>query len=95
MIAKRFVVHGRVQGVGFRYFVVRQARVLGLIGWVRNLPNGTVELVAAGSNYTIDELETLLREGPVYSRVDRVDSSFEVFPEGGSFETRPTPSTCD
>ncbi len=67
-----FVVRGRVQGVGFRWFVHREAAELGLRGWVRNTDDGHVEAVAAGSPELIEELEEALRRGSRGSRVDRV-----------------------
>ena len=59
------IVHGRVQGVGFRFFVLRQALALGLTGWVRNLEGGvTVEVVAEGETASLHHLLAALREGP-------------------------------
>jgi acylphosphatase len=69
---ERFEVAGRVQGVGYRWFVRQQARALRLGGWVRNLPSGDVELVAAGSASALDTLEHALRAGPPGARVDGV-----------------------
>jgi len=71
--AVRLSVHGRVQGVGFRYFVLRQARRLGLTGRVRNLPDGSVEARVRGSRAGIDELVVALRAGPPVARVERVE----------------------
>jgi acylphosphatase len=71
------VVHGRVQAVGFRAFVYRRARSLGLRGWVRNRPDGTVECVAEGPRSELDQLLTELQEGPSAARVKRVESGFE------------------
>lgn len=73
--AKRFLVSGRVQGVGFRYFVRQQAQALGLAGWVRNLPDGRVEAFAEGALALLDQMEQLLKEGPLMSRVTEVESS--------------------
>jgi acylphosphatase len=67
-----FLVQGRVQGVGFRWFVQREASEIGLRGWVRNTEDGDVELVAAGEAADLDELRASLRRGPRGSRVDRV-----------------------
>lgn len=58
------VVHGRVQGVGFRFFVLQQAVALDVTGWVRNLEGGMVEVVAEGSTSDLEALLTALREGP-------------------------------
>jgi acylphosphatase len=62
-------VSGTVQGVGFRWFVVREARRLGLVGWVANAADGTVRLEAEGAQGDVDELIALLREGPPGARV--------------------------
>jgi len=67
-----FLVRGRVQGVGFRWFVHREASELELKGWVRNTEEGDVEVVVAGSEQALDELRDSLRRGPRGSRVDRV-----------------------
>lgn len=67
-------VRGRVQGVGFRWFVVRNAHRLGLTGWVANAPDGSVAVVAEGSQPALDELLGLLREGPAGASVEAVDS---------------------
>ena len=65
------VVHGHVQGVGFRYFVQRRASELGLSGWVRNNDDGTVEAVAEGPRETLEQ-------GPRSARVERVDATWSV-----------------
>jgi acylphosphatase len=70
---RRYVVRGRVQGVGFRWFVEREARVLGVSGWVRNNPDGSVEVVAMGTPEQLLALRGKLYEGPRASRVDNVD----------------------
>ena len=83
------VVHGRVQGVGFRYWVVRRATGLGLTGWIANELDGSVRCVAEGSAAALDELETLLRQGPIGAIVDDVRvvrmAATDAFP---SFEVR-------
>src|SRR5438067_2254497 len=76
MEARRYVVHGRVQGVGFRYYVSSEAQKLGLAGWVRNNLNGTVEALAAGSREQLTRFHESLRRGPRAARVDNI----EVFP---------------
>lgn len=75
MNAVRYVVSGRVQGVGFRWFVMREAARLDLAGYVRNLPDGTVEVVAQGAVAALVSLESALRHGPPAARVDGVDKS--------------------
>jgi acylphosphatase len=71
----RFVVDGVVQGVGFRWFVVRRAQHVGLAGWVRNLPDGRVEVVAEGPTTNVEALAKALAEGPPQANVTRVDRS--------------------
>lgn len=74
MTARRIhaTVHGRVQGVGFRYFVQREAQRLGLCGWVRNLRDGSVEVSAEGSPDDLALLEEALNRGPGTARVTSV-----------------------
>lgn len=67
-----FLIQGRVQGVGFRWFVHREASELDLRGWVRNTEDGDVEVVASGSAEDLAELRESLRRGPRGSRVDRL-----------------------
>ena len=67
-----FLIQGRVQGVGFRWFVHREASELELHGWVRNTEEGDVEVVASGSAEDLAELRASLRQGPRGSRVDRL-----------------------
>ena len=72
MIAKRYIVRGRVQGVGFRWFVEHEARVLALAGWVRNNIDGTVESLAMGTDEQHAAFSAKLRLGPRAARVDEV-----------------------
>jgi acylphosphatase len=65
-------VEGRVQGVGFRWFVVEQARGLAVGGWVRNRPDGRVEIAATGSRAALEKLEIAIRAGPRGARVEAV-----------------------
>jgi acylphosphatase len=67
-----FLIQGRVQGVGFRWFVQREAGELDLRGWVRNTEDGEVEVLASGPAEDLAELRTSLRRGPRGSRVDRL-----------------------
>ncbi len=73
MTAFRWVVSGRVQGVGFRWFIVKRAEELELHGWVSNLPDGRVEIVASGTAASLETIDGLAREGPQWSKVDNVE----------------------
>jgi acylphosphatase len=73
--AKRYVVRGRVQGVGFRWFVEHEAQLLGIAGWVRNNHDGSVEILAQGTRDQLSGLHSRLREGPRAARVDAVEVS--------------------
>jgi acylphosphatase len=74
-LARRFLVRGRVQGVGFRWFVEREAVMLQIAGWVRNNPDGSVEVLAQGTREQLAGLHSRLREGPRAARVDAVEVS--------------------
>ena len=88
-LAKRYVIRGRVQGVGFRWFVEYEAHMLQVAGWVRNNPNGTVEVIAQGSREQLAGLHQRLREGPRAARVDHVEvSDAEPVPGMASFQIR-------
>src|SRR5690349_14007139 len=80
--ARRFLVRGRVQGVVFRWFVEREAHVLGIAGWVRNNVAGSVEVLAIGSRGLLLGLRSGLREGPRAARVDDVEAA-EAKPVAG------------
>ena len=81
MAAFRFRVRGQVQGVGYRYFVLREAEQRSLTGFTRNQADGSVEVVAEGSDEGLRDLETRLREGPAFAHVDSVEAE-EVAPRG-------------
>jgi acylphosphatase len=72
----RAVVHGRVQMVGFRAFVIRHAGDAGLSGTVRNLPDGTVEVVLEGPASAVRRVVDLLHQGPTYASVERVEVAY-------------------
>ena len=76
-LARRYVVRGRVLGVGFRWFVEREAHMLGIAGWVRNNHDGSVEVLAQGTRDQLSGLHSRLREGPRAARVDNVEISDE------------------
>jgi acylphosphatase len=87
--AHRFIVRGRVQGVGFRWFVEREAHILQIAGWVRNNPDSTVEVFAQGKSEQLAGLHHRLREGPRASRVDKVEvAEADPIPGLTSFQTR-------
>jgi acylphosphatase len=71
------VVHGDVQGVGFRYFVIDAARPLGVRGWVRNRPDGSVEITAEGEREQLEDLLRSAGRGPRGAHVERVDAEWE------------------
>jgi len=81
-LARRYLVRGRVQGVGFRWFVEREARTLGVAGWVRNTPDGCVEVLVMGTRDQLAAMRGKLQQGPRASRVDAVEES-EVPPVAG------------
>lgn len=87
--AVKIIVRGVVQGVGFRYFVYQQARQLGLTGWTRNLPDGSVEVLAEGDNSLLEQLVQELKVGPRSAHVsaieiEKIDSEETAGPTGRS-----------
>lgn len=85
------LVSGRVQGVGFRYFTAREARALGVDGWVRNLRDGRVELVAHGEVGAVEALLGRLWHGPPLARVEHMHVAEWQEPVGEGFVVLPTP----
>jgi acylphosphatase len=75
VVARRLVISGRVQGVGFRWFVARRAQQLGLAGWVRNLPDGRVETVAMGEEGAVASFIAAVERGPSMAHVENVDKA--------------------
>jgi acylphosphatase len=73
IVTRRYVVSGRVQGVGFRWATHQTAVEKGLSGWVRNLANGSVEIVAGGDEISLLGLEEWMKSGPRFARVDIVE----------------------
>ena len=72
ILTVNMVIIGKVQGVGFRYFVLRQAQELGIRGWVNNKPNGDVEALAQGEKADLEQFIAKVKEGPSFSRVEDV-----------------------
>ena len=91
MITRRLRITGRVQGVGFRYALEREALRLGLAGWVRNRADGSVEAVARGPEQAVAALAAWARRGPPAARVTglQIEDTQEQVP-AGRFELRPT-----
>ncbi len=82
----RFVVSGRVQGVGFRWFAQRTADRLGVTGWARNLADGRVEVLAQGTPQSLDKMQEMLEEGCTLSAVENVDK-WDVTSEVDTFNS--------
>jgi len=70
--AVHMIVRGRVQGVGFRFFVRGQASVMGVAGWVKNLPDGSVEIHAEAEREVLEKFVEKVRRGPVFAHVDEI-----------------------
>jgi len=87
--ARRFIIHGRVQGVGFRWFTHDAAAREGVHGWVRNLADGSVEVFAEGEIESVRRLEAAVRRGPASARVETFETE-EHAPSGRTtgFEIR-------
>jgi acylphosphatase len=81
----RAIVHGRVQGVNFRYYTRQQARQLGVTGYVRNVWDGTVEVVAEGPRQQLGQLVQWLHRGPSMAFVEKVDAQW--LPATGEFQS--------
>ncbi|MBW3670469.1 MAG: acylphosphatase [Acidobacteria bacterium] len=82
-------IHGKVQGVGYRFFATRVARRLGLKGWIRNLRDGTVDAIVEGETEAIDEWLEEIREGPRYAEVTKIDQEQKTFlGKFGDFDVR-------
>ena len=82
---RRYVVSGRVQGVGFRWFVEREAAQIGVTGWVRNRDDSSVEVMATGSREQLRSLRQRLERGPRAARVDQVQEASAPYLEAHSF----------
>jgi acylphosphatase len=82
-MTRRYIISGRVQGVGFRWFVEHEARSIGVGGWVRNTDGGTVEILATGTAEQLSRLRKALEQGPRAARVDEVQE-FEEEQKAGN-----------
>lgn len=85
--ARRMVVRGEVQGVGFRWHVERAAQAVGALGWARNRPDGSVEVHVQGPAGALEAVERACREGPPSARVDAVDVERAEFQDVQGFST--------
>jgi acylphosphatase len=90
MNSKRLVISGRVQGVGFRAWMVEKARALGLSGWVRNRLDGSVEALVAGDIAAVEEFLRLCRRGPRMAVVESIDEELADPPEQFGFRQYPS-----
>ncbi len=90
MAARLLRIEGRVQGVGYRDWLVKEAQRLGLHGWVRNRPDGSVQALIAGEEGAVGALLTLCRRGPLLARVDCIEEALADDPAEPGFRRRPT-----
>jgi acylphosphatase len=88
LIARHYLISGRVQGVGFRYFAERAAREAGVAGWVRNIADGRVEVHAEGTRAQIERFEASLRRGPSRSEIRGVEWSEAALEGAQAFDIR-------
>jgi acylphosphatase len=90
MNSKRLVISGRVQGVGYRQWMVEKARELGISGWVRNRLDGSVEALVAGDVAAVEELLRLCRRGPRFAEVVSIEEDLADPPEHFGFRQVPS-----
>jgi acylphosphatase len=90
IVARRLVVHGRVQGVWYRGWTVEQAHTLGLSGWVRNRRDGRVEALIVGPDAAVAEMIARCRHGPPAARVERIEVEDSDEAATAGFAQRPT-----
>jgi acylphosphatase len=90
MPARLLRIEGRVHGVGYRDWMCREATRLGLHGWVRNRPDGSVQALVTGEEGAVRALLTACRRGPVLARVDRIEERLAEPPAEPGFHRRPT-----
>ncbi|SCW46067.1 acylphosphatase [Sphingobium faniae] len=90
IVARHLVIHGRVQGVFYRNWMVTAARQLGITGWVRNRMDGTVEAIVEGSLEAVDRMLQLAHDGPPAAKVDQIAAQERKADGFSNFEKRPT-----
>jgi acylphosphatase len=90
MNCKRLIINGRVQGVGYRTWMVEEARSLGLSGWVRNRLDGSVEALVVGDTAAVEELLRLCRRGPRMAEVISIEEDLADPPDVFGFRQVPT-----
>lgn len=90
MPAKRIIISGQVQGVGYRHWLMTEARAAGLAGWVRNRVDGTVEALIAGEVDAVEDLVRRCRRGPRMAVVTGIEEDFDDPPDTPGFHQRPT-----
>jgi acylphosphatase len=90
MAARLLRIEGRVQGVGYRDWLMREAARHGLHGWVRNRPDGTVQALVAGEEGAVQALLIACRRGPLMARVDRIEETLAEEPAEPGFRRMPT-----
>ncbi len=88
LAARRYLISGRVQGVGYRYFAQRAAREIGVTGWARNLPDGRVEAHANGTEKQLDDFEGRLRQGPRAAEIRAFEISEAAVSDTAGFDIR-------
>jgi acylphosphatase len=88
--AVRLIVRGRVQGVGYRWWTVREARRLGVHGWVRNLADGGVEILAMGARGAVMRLADACRRGPTAATINGIRQAAAEDDGSSTFDARPT-----
>ena len=88
MVCVRALISGRVQGVGYRYSTQKQARIIGTVGWVRNLLDGRVEAVVQGEQAQVDAMIRWMHQGPLSAKVEEVLTEVQPIQEFSEFEIR-------
>jgi acylphosphatase len=89
MSAKRLIIRGRVQGVGFRDWMIARAQTLGLSGWVRNRADGGLEALVAGDTDAVEEMMRLCRRGPRMAQVSSIEEDLAEPPDQPGFVRLP------